>query len=33
MIPTIFTLLPNFVLIKQLGLVDTLLGHRAADAC
>ncbi|MCX5053821.1 MULTISPECIES: carbohydrate ABC transporter permease [unclassified Streptomyces] len=26
MVPTIFTLLPNFVLIKQLGLVDTLLG-------
>ena len=26
MIPAIFTLLPNFVLIKQLGLVDTLLG-------
>jgi len=26
MIPTVFTLLPNFVLIKQLGLVDTLLG-------
>jgi multiple sugar transport system permease protein len=26
MIPTIFSLLPNFVLIKQLGLVDTLLG-------
>src|SRR5919202_2580487 len=26
MIPTIFTLLPNFVLIKELGLVDTLLG-------
>src|SRR5436189_2736424 len=26
MIPTIFTLLPNFVLIKQLHLVDTLLG-------
>ena len=26
MIPTIFTLLPNFVLIKQLGLVDSLLG-------
>ena len=26
MIPVIFTLLPNFVLIKQLGLVDTLLG-------
>ena len=26
MIPSIFTLLPNFVLIKQLGLVDTLLG-------
>lgn len=26
MIPGIFTLLPNFVLIKQLGLVDTLLG-------
>jgi multiple sugar transport system permease protein len=26
MIPTIFTLLPNFVLIKQLGLIDTLLG-------
>ena len=26
MIPEIFTLLPNFVLIKQLGLVDTLLG-------
>jgi multiple sugar transport system permease protein len=26
MIPTIFTLLPNFVLIKQLGLVDNLLG-------
>ena len=25
-IPAIFTLLPNFVLIKQLGLVDTLLG-------
>lgn len=26
MIPAIFTLLPNFVLIKQLGLVDSLLG-------
>jgi multiple sugar transport system permease protein len=26
MIPAIFTLLPNFVLIKQLHLVDTLLG-------
>jgi multiple sugar transport system permease protein len=26
MIPMIFTLLPNFVLIKQLGLVDTLFG-------
>jgi multiple sugar transport system permease protein len=26
MIPSIFTLLPNFVLIKNLGLVDTLLG-------
>ncbi|GHH41229.1 MULTISPECIES: carbohydrate ABC transporter permease [Streptomyces] len=26
MVPTIFTLLPNFVLIKQLGLVDSLLG-------
>ncbi|MEV0381335.1 carbohydrate ABC transporter permease [Nonomuraea sp. NPDC050643] len=26
MIPAIFTLLPNFVLIKQLGLVDTVLG-------
>jgi multiple sugar transport system permease protein len=26
MIPTIFTLLPNFVLIKELGLVDTLVG-------
>ena len=26
MIPSIFTLLPNFVLIKQLGLIDTLLG-------
>lgn len=26
MIPAIFTLLPNFVLIKQLGLVDNLLG-------
>ena len=26
MVPTIFTLLPNFVLIKQLGLVDNLLG-------
>jgi multiple sugar transport system permease protein len=26
MIPTIFTLLPNFVLIKQLGLVDTVFG-------
>src|SRR3954451_2605251 len=26
MIPVIFTLLPNFVLIKQLGLVDTLFG-------
>jgi multiple sugar transport system permease protein len=26
MIPTIFTLLPNFVLVKELGLVDTLLG-------
>ena len=26
MIPAIFTLLPNFVLIKELGLVDTLLG-------
>ncbi|MEV7090567.1 carbohydrate ABC transporter permease [Streptomyces sp. NPDC093085] len=26
MVPSIFTLLPNFVLIKQMGLVDTLLG-------
>lgn len=26
MVPAIFTLLPNFVLIKQLGLVDTLVG-------
>ncbi|KPI12093.1 ABC-type transporter, integral membrane subunit [Actinobacteria bacterium OK074] len=26
MVPSIFTLLPNFVLIKQLGLIDTLLG-------
>ncbi|MFF3849833.1 carbohydrate ABC transporter permease [Streptomyces sp. NPDC002328] len=26
MVPAIFTLLPNFVLIKQLGLIDTLLG-------
>jgi multiple sugar transport system permease protein len=26
MIPTIFTLLPNFVLIKQLGLVDSVFG-------
>jgi multiple sugar transport system permease protein len=26
MIPTIFTLLPNFILIKNLHLVDTLLG-------
>ncbi|MCZ4604252.1 carbohydrate ABC transporter permease [Streptomyces sp. Lzd4kr] len=26
MVPPIFTLLPNFVLIKQLGLVDSLLG-------
>src|SRR3954452_10192096 len=26
MVPTIFTLLPNFVLIKSLGLVDTVLG-------
>jgi multiple sugar transport system permease protein len=26
MIPTIFTLLPNFVLIKQLGLIDTVFG-------
>src|SRR5690625_2111858 len=26
MIPKIFTLLPNFILIKNLGLVDTLLG-------
>ncbi|MFI9585485.1 carbohydrate ABC transporter permease [Streptomyces sp. NPDC052236] len=26
MVPSIFTLLPNFVLIKQLGLVDTLFG-------
>ncbi|WP_432195990.1 carbohydrate ABC transporter permease [Streptomyces sp. bgisy027] len=26
MVPAIFTLLPNFVLIKQLGLVDSLLG-------
>ncbi|MGP5671674.1 carbohydrate ABC transporter permease [Brachybacterium alimentarium] len=26
MIPQIFTLLPNFILIKHLGLVDTLLG-------
>ncbi|MDN6303438.1 MAG: carbohydrate ABC transporter permease, partial [Brachybacterium sp.] len=26
MIPQIFTLLPNFILIKNLGLVDTLLG-------
>ncbi|MER5224928.1 MULTISPECIES: carbohydrate ABC transporter permease [Streptomyces] len=26
MVPTIFTLLPNFVLIKELQLVDTLLG-------
>jgi multiple sugar transport system permease protein len=26
MVPTIFTLLPNFVLIKELGLIDNLLG-------
>ena len=26
MVPQIFTLLPNFILIKNLGLVDTLLG-------
>ena len=26
MVPSIFTLLPNFVLIKQLGLIDTLPG-------
>lgn len=26
MVPAIFTFLPNFVLIKQLGLIDTLLG-------
>lgn len=26
MVPTVFTLLPNFVLIKQLGLIDTVLG-------
>ncbi|MBD0839588.1 MULTISPECIES: carbohydrate ABC transporter permease [unclassified Streptomyces] len=26
MVPTVFTLLPNFVLIKELGLVDSLLG-------
>ncbi|MFJ6386686.1 carbohydrate ABC transporter permease [Streptomyces sp. NPDC091972] len=26
MVPAIFTLLPNFVLIKQLGLIDNLLG-------
>ncbi|MCW4466398.1 carbohydrate ABC transporter permease [Glutamicibacter sp. MNS18] len=26
MVPSIFTFLPNFVLIKQLGLVDTLFG-------
>ncbi|KUN30249.1 sugar ABC transporter permease [Streptomyces antibioticus] len=26
MVPTLFTLLPNFVLIKQLGLIDNLLG-------
>ncbi len=26
MVPTIFTLLPNFALIKSLGLVDTLFG-------
>lgn len=26
MVPSIFTLLPNFVLIKELGLIDSLLG-------
>lgn len=26
MVPAIFTFLPNFILIKQLGLIDTLLG-------
>jgi len=26
MVPSIFTLLPNFVLIKQLGLIDNLVG-------
>ncbi|GAB2956994.1 carbohydrate ABC transporter permease [Nonomuraea fastidiosa] len=26
MVPAIFTLLPNFVLIKELGLIDTVLG-------
>ncbi len=26
MVPALFTLLPNFALIKQLGLIDTLLG-------
>lgn len=26
MVPTVFTLLPNFVFIKQLGLIDTVVG-------
>ena len=26
MVPSIFTLLPNFVLVKQLHLIDTFLG-------
>jgi len=26
MVPTIFTLLPNFLLVRELGLIDTLLG-------
>ena len=30
MVPPIFTLLPNFVLIKDLGLLNTFAGHRAA---
>ena len=33
MVPPIFTSLPNFILIKNLGLLNTLPGHGPAEPC
>ena len=32
MVPPIFTLLPNFILVKDLGLINTMRRHGRSDA-